>query len=70
MRQGPADPPTVRSVAVIGAAGACGRQVATQLLNRSLLDPDSRLQLIGHRGGSSANEMHGLRSRAAGRCDA
>jgi malate dehydrogenase len=56
------DTPTVRNVAVIGAAGACGRQVVTQSLDRSLLDPDSRLQLIGHRGGSSANEMHGLRS--------
>ncbi len=47
---------------MIGAAGACGRQVVTQLLNRGILDPDSRLQLVGHRGGASANEMHGLRS--------
>jgi len=62
MRQGQTDTPPVRSVAVIGAAGACGRQVVTQSLDRSLLDPDSRLQLIGHRGGASANEMHGLRA--------
>ena len=49
-------------MAVIGAAGACGRQAVAQLLDRSLVDPDGRLQLVGHRGGSSANELHGLRA--------
>jgi len=53
--------PEVRSVAVIGAAGACGRQLVAQLLNRSVIDPDGRLQLVGRRGGASANELHGLR---------
>jgi len=53
---------SIRSVAVIGAAGNCGRQVVTQLLARSLLGMDWRLQLVGHRGGPSANAMHGLRT--------
>jgi len=51
----------VRSVAVIGAAGACGRQLVAQLLDRSIISPDGRLQLVGRRGGASANELFGLR---------
>jgi malate dehydrogenase len=51
----------VRSIAVIGATGACGRQLVAQLLNRNVIDPDSRLQLVGRRGGASANELFGLR---------
>jgi malate dehydrogenase len=51
-----------RSVAVIGAAGACGRQLVTQLLHQKTIHPDARLQMVGHRGGSSEHELHGLRA--------
>lgn len=49
-------------VAIVGAAGACGRQLAVQLLEARILHPTSRLQLVGHRGGSSENELWGLRA--------
>lgn len=52
----------IRNVAVVGAAGACGRQVVIQLLNRSLMASDARLQLVSRKGGSSADMMHGLRA--------
>ncbi len=48
-------------VAIIGAAGACGRALAVQLLERRIIPPYARLQLIGHRGGSSETELWGLR---------
>ena len=48
-------------VAVIGAAGACGRQLVTQLLDREVLGPGDRLQLVGHEHGRSADELWGLR---------
>ena len=54
--------PEIRDIAVIGAAGACGRQVVIQLLNRSLMAADTRLQLVSRKGGSSADMMHGLRA--------
>lgn len=53
---------TSASVAIIGAAGACGRQLAVALLERRMLPVDGRLQLIGHRGGTSEHELHGLRA--------
>jgi len=50
------------SVSIIGAAGSCGRQLAVALLERRMLHADGRLQLIGHRGGASEYELHGLRA--------
>jgi malate dehydrogenase len=49
-------------VAIVGAAGSCGRQVAAQLLDRRILPPSARLQLVGHHGGRSADELWGLRA--------
>lgn len=49
-------------VAVIGAAGACGRQLAVQLLQRQVVPADATLQLVGHRGGTSEHELWGLRA--------
>jgi malate dehydrogenase len=49
-------------VAIVGAAGSCGRQLAAQLLDRRLLPPSARLQLVGHHGGRSADELWGLRA--------
>ncbi|NCY17773.1 MAG: lactate dehydrogenase, partial [Actinobacteria bacterium] len=48
-------------IAIVGAAGSCGRQLAAQLLDEHKLDPTARLQLVGHRGGASESELHGLR---------
>lgn len=47
-------------VAIIGASGDCGRQVATRLIESRLLDRDARLQLVGREGGRSASVLHGL----------
>lgn len=49
-------------IAVIGAAGSCGRQLAAQLLSLELLEPSARLQLVGHRDGRSHHELWGLRA--------
>ncbi len=49
-------------IAIIGAAGSCGRQLAVQILDRRLLHPGARLQLVGHHGGRSADELWGLRA--------
>jgi len=49
-------------VAIIGAAGSCGRQLAAQLLERAVLPASSRLQLVGHRGGRGEHEFWGLRA--------
>jgi malate dehydrogenase len=49
-------------IAIVGAAGACGRQLAVQLLESSLLHQSSRLQLVGHHGGAHENELWGLRA--------
>ncbi|MFM7063491.1 MAG: lactate/malate family dehydrogenase [Actinomycetes bacterium] len=49
-------------VAIIGAAGACGRQLASQLLERRVLPETATLQLVGHRGGASETELWGLRA--------
>lgn len=47
---------------MIGATGDVGRQVCTQLVERQVLSPTSRLQLVGRRGGASARAVHGLRA--------
>jgi malate dehydrogenase len=49
-------------VAIIGAAGTCGRQLTAQLLDRRVLPANGRLQLVGHQGGPSADELWGLRA--------
>lgn len=49
-------------VAIIGATGSCGRQVAAQLIERSLLSEAVTLHLIGHAGGAHESELWGLRS--------
>ncbi len=47
---------------MIGATGDVGRQVCTQLVERQVLPPTSRLQLVGRRDGASARAVHGLRA--------
>ncbi len=49
-------------VAIIGATGSCGRQVAAQLLERRVLHPDAHLHLISHAGGAHETEVLGLRA--------
>lgn len=49
-------------VAVIGATGAVGREVCTQLIERHILPQTSRLQLVGRAGGRSGPAVHGLRA--------
>jgi malate dehydrogenase len=49
-------------VAIIGATGSCGRQLAAQILERGTLPPSSRLQLVGHLGGHGEHELFGLRA--------
>ena len=41
-------------VAIIGAGGVCGRQVAMQLIEARVLPASARLQLVGHQGGDFA----------------
>ncbi len=53
---------SIRNIAVVGATGACGRQVVIQLLDRSLMAPEAKLQLVTHKGGASDNMMYGLRA--------
>jgi malate dehydrogenase len=49
-------------LAIIGATGSCGRQVAAQILARGILPPDGALDLIGHAGGAHEMELWGLRA--------
>lgn len=49
-------------VAIIGATGHCGRQVAAQLIERSLLPETVTLHLIGHAGGAHESQLWGLRA--------
>ena len=49
-------------LAIIGATGSCGRQVAAQLLERRILPTDGRLHLVGHAGGAHESELWGLRA--------
>ena len=49
-------------IAIVGAAGACGRQLAVQLLESGALQHSGRFQLVGHHGGHSENELWGLRA--------
>jgi malate dehydrogenase len=47
-------------VAVLGASGDCGREIAAQLVAARLLEPTERLQLVGRADGPSARILHGL----------
>lgn len=49
-------------VAIIGACGTVGRQLAMQVLSERLLPRTSRLQLIANKGGASEHEMFGFRA--------
>lgn len=47
-------------VALLGASGDCGREIAAQLVASRLLAPTERLQLVGRSGGSGARVLHGF----------
>ncbi|MBC8134763.1 MAG: lactate dehydrogenase [Fibrella sp.] len=47
-------------VALLGASGDCGREIAAQLVASRLLAPTERLQLVGREGSSSARVLHGF----------
>ena len=47
-------------VAVLGASGDCGREIAAELVAARLLAPTERLQLVGRQNGPSAQVLHGL----------
>lgn len=49
-------------IAIIGATGSCGRQVAAQLLDRRILTPSAVVHLVGHQGGAHERELWGLRA--------
>lgn len=49
-------------IAIIGANGDVGRQLAVQIVAHQLLSPRSRLQLVGRRDGASHRALHGLRA--------
>lgn len=50
------------NIAIVGAAGSCGRQLVAQMLDRRLMPTTARLQLVGRHGGRSADELWGLRT--------
>ena len=47
-------------IAVVGASGDVGRQIAQQVVVDRLLDRDERLVLVGNESGSSARSTYGL----------
>lgn len=47
---------------MLGATGDVGRQVCSQLIERRVLPPSSRLQLVGRPDGDSGRAAHGLRA--------
>lgn len=47
-------------VAVLGASGDCGREIAAQLVAARLLAPTECLQLVGRQEGPSARLLHGF----------
>lgn len=50
------------NVAIVGATGHCGRQVAAQLIERSVLPESGIIHLIGHAGGAHESQLWGLRA--------
>jgi malate dehydrogenase len=53
---------TLVELAIIGATGSCGRQVAAQVAERGILPEIATMHLIGHAGGEHASELWGLRA--------
>ena len=49
-------------MAVLGATGDVGRAVCAGLIERRVIRPTSRLQLVGRSGGASGRAAHGLRA--------
>lgn len=49
-------------LAIIGATGSCGRQVAAQVAERGILPEIATMHLIGHAGGEHVSELWGLRA--------
>lgn len=47
-------------VAILGASGDCGREIAAQVAGSRLLAPTERLQLVGRSESQSAAVLHGL----------
>ncbi len=47
-------------VAILGASGDCGREIAAQLVAERLLSPTERLQLVGRGEGRGARVLHGI----------
>ena len=45
------------NIAIIGASGSCGRQLAAQVLERRILPESARMQLVGRHGGASEREL-------------
>jgi len=48
-------------ISIIGANGSTGKHIASRILLERLLLPTDRLQLVGRKGGSSANALYGFR---------
>jgi malate dehydrogenase len=48
------------NIAVIGAAGSVGREIARQIVADRMLDRDQTLQLVGNPKGASERRLHGL----------
>jgi len=53
---------SIVDIAIIGANGDVGRQLAVQIVAHQLLSPRSRLQLVGRHDGASHRALHGLRA--------
>jgi malate dehydrogenase len=47
-------------VAILGASGDCGREIAAQLVASRLLAPTERMQLVGRAEGRSGKALYGL----------
>ncbi|MDX1932207.1 MAG: hypothetical protein SFU56_06355 [Capsulimonadales bacterium] len=47
-------------VAILGASGDCGREIASQLVASRLLAPTERMQMVGRAEGASARVLYGL----------
>lgn len=52
-------------VAILGASGDCGREIAARLIESRLLAPTERMQLVGRENGPSAQVLYGLVSDLA-----
>lgn len=52
-------------IAIVGAGGVCGRQLLFMMIGEKIMPKSARLQLVTYRGGTSENELWGLRSDVA-----